>query len=94
MKYWSDTVVLSDIRKINKFVVLEYSLRMWIKLKSRNLCLRIEQEYVLFEKIYYFEEISFIYINWIYWWVTVSAIKNVSKLLICYLRNEVKSRIS
>ena len=33
MKYWSDIVALSDIRRINKFEVLEYSLRMWIKLK-------------------------------------------------------------
>ena len=94
MKYWTDIAVLSDIRRINKFEVLEYSLRMWIKFESRNLCLRIEKEYVLSETKYDSEEISFINSNWIYRWVTVSAITNVNKLLICYLRNEVKSRIN
>ena len=93
MKYWSDIAALKDIRRINKFEVLEYSLRMWIKFESRNLCLRIEKKYVLSETKYDSEEISYINSNWIYRCVAVSAITNVNKLLICYLRNEVKSRI-
>ena len=33
MKYWPDIAVLSDIRRINKFKILEYALKMCMKMK-------------------------------------------------------------
>ena len=65
IKYWLDIVVLSDISRINKLEVLEYSLKMWIKLKVKIMCKNKERicaflKFITLKKYHLSTQIEFI----------------------------------